>query len=213
MKDIIVVCAGAFGHEVLSVIHAINLQAVKNGLGKKYNVLGFIDDNPNDLDGKNESVSIIGKISDWQPIGDEVYTLGISSPALKEKITRKLKEKGCKFETLIAPWSLVSNHCKMGEGCFITAYSISAGVTLGDFVGIHASMICPGTTVGDYSTTTGFAVVDDAKIGKRVFVGSHVVIMPGVTVGDDVQVSVGSIVRENIPAGSTVFGVPAVRIG
>ena len=77
----------------------------------------------------------------------------------------------------------------------------------------NASSICAGSVIGDYSTTTGFTVVDNATIGKRVFIGSHAVVVPGVTVGDDAQVSVGSIVTSDVEKGATVFGVPAAQIG
>ncbi|MBP5462316.1 MAG: hypothetical protein J6Y20_09350 [Lachnospiraceae bacterium] len=213
MKDIIIVCAGTYGLEVLSVIDGINYQLRQKGLEEEYNVLGFLDDNPNALDGKGVKVPIIGKISDWQPKGEEVYSIGAAFPKVKEKLATMLKQRGCKFETLIAPWSIVSDYCTLGEGCFITAYSISAGVTLGDFVNINASSICAGSVIGDYSTTTGFTVVDHATVGKGVFIGSHAVVVPGVTIGDGAQISVGSIVTSDVEKGATVFGVPAVQIG
>lgn len=213
MKDIVIVCAGAYGREVLSVIDAINYEDKIRGRDKSYRILGFIDDNMNALDGTEIKIPIIGKISDWKPLGDEVYAIGAAFSDLKLKLTTLLKDRGCRFETLVAPWSIVSGDCKMGEGCFITAYSISSGVELGNFVNINGSMLCPGTFIDDYSTTTGFTVVDNARIGKRVFVGSHAVIAPNVVVGDDARISVGSIVTEDVKEGTTVFGVPAQQIG
>ena len=47
MKDIIVVCAGSTAIEVYSLIETINEEAEKNGIEKPYNILGFIEDNPN----------------------------------------------------------------------------------------------------------------------------------------------------------------------
>ena len=47
------------------------------------------------------------------------------------------------------------------------------------------------------------------KVGKGVFIGSHAVVTDGVQVGDYAQISVGSIVDSDVPAGVTVFGVPA----
>ena len=208
MKDIIIVCAGTYGLEVLSVIEAINVENKKQGRDG-YNILGFIDDNPNALEGKDIKYPIIGSISEWQPSGNEVYAIGAAFGELKTKLVSLLKERGCSFETVIAPWSMVSPYCTMGEGCYITAYSISAGVKLGDFVNVNASLLTPGTVIDDYSTTTGFTVVDNAKIGKRVFVGSHAVIQPGVIVNDDAKITAGSIVTEDVPGGATVFGVPA----
>ena len=100
----------------------------------------------------------------------------------------------------------------MGEGCFITAYSISVGVKLGNFVHVMGSMLCPGAEIGNYSTTTGFTVVDNAIVGERVFVGSHAVIQPGVHIGNGAKISAGSIVTEDVRENATVFGVPAIEI-
>lgn len=213
MKDIIIVCAGAYGLELLSVIRAINDAQKKISGEPTYRVLGFIDDNLSALDDKNIPYNILGRIADWTPKENELYVIGAAFPKVKEKLSNLLKGRGCRFETIIAPWSIVSPECSIGEGCFITAYSISAGVKLGNFVNINASMICPGSVIDDYSTTTGFSVVDNAKVGKRVFIGSHAVISPHVSVGDGANISVGSIVMEDIPANATVFGCPAVQIG
>lgn len=212
MKDIVVVCTGSFGLEVYSIIKEINRAAEARGGEAPYRILGFIDDNPHALDGKDLPHKIIGPVADWQPIGEEVYAVGAAFADMKKKIVSILKARGCRFESLVAPWSIVSPDLKMGEGCFITAYRIGPGVTLGDFVNVNGSLLCPGTVIGDYSTTTGFTVVDNAQIGAGVFVGSHAVILPGVKVGDGAQVSVGSIVTEDVPAGTTVFGVPAAVI-
>ena len=212
MKDIIIVCAGTYGKEAMGMIYEHNRLAEAFHKERPYNFLGFIDDNLNALDGTGIKYPILGRIADWQPKGDEYYVLGTAFPAVKTKVIGILKERGCRFETMIAPWSNVSSMAEIGEGCFISAYSVSAGVKLGNFVNLNGSLLSPGAVVDDFSTITGFSVVEDAYVGKRVFVGSHAVICPGVRVGDDAQVSVGSIVTEDVEAGSTVFGVPAAKI-
>ena len=212
MESIIIVCAGMNGREALSIIEACNQWMENEALKAQYKVLGFIDDNLQALEGTGIQVPILGKIADWQPIGDEQYVIGSAIPATKEKLVSMLKQRGCRFMTLIAPWTLMSRDCELGEGCFVEGYSISAGVKIGNFVNVNASMIAPGAVIGDYTTTTGFAVVENAVVGKRVFIGSNTVITSGVHVGDDVQVSAGSIVTDDVPAGATVFGVPARQI-
>lgn len=212
MKDIIIVCAGAFGREVYTTIEQINRENRREGKRDEYNILGFLDDNVHALEDSGIEVPVIGRISDWKPLGGEVYAIGAAFGDMKQRITDVLKNRGCHFETLLLPGSRVARDCRIGEGCYITAHSISSGVELGNFVNVNASILCPGTHIDDCSTTTAFAVVDNARIGKRVFIGSNAVIEPGVQIGDDARICAGSIVTEDVPAGATVFGVPAKRI-
>jgi len=46
-----------------------------------------------------------------------------------------------------------------------------------------------------------------------VFIGASSIILPGVTIGDDVVIGAGSIVTSDIPARSVAFGVPAKIAG
>lgn len=47
------------------------------------------------------------------------------------------------------------------------------------------------------------------KIGNNVWLGEHVTILKGVTIGDNVVVGYGSIVTKDIPANSVAVGIPA----
>jgi acetyltransferase-like isoleucine patch superfamily enzyme len=46
-------------------------------------------------------------------------------------------------------------------------------------------------------------------IGDRVWVGANVVILSGASIGSDVVIGAGSVVKGNIPAGTLAAGVPA----
>ena len=85
-------------------------------------------------------------------------------------------------------------------------------MVLGDFTSIMGSMIGQDSNIGDFSTTTGYVNVVSAKLGKRVFIGSHSVILKDRIVGDDAYVGAGSIVIKNVKEGTKVFGIPAKRI-
>ena len=93
MKDIVIVCAGTYGLEVLSVIDTINLHDQWAKREPSYRILGFIDDNPAALDGKGISIPIIGGIRDWQPVGDEVYKRGYSLESLRDLETVRLNSQ------------------------------------------------------------------------------------------------------------------------
>ena len=47
------------------------------------------------------------------------------------------------------------------------------------------------------------------KIGKRCWISANAVILPGVTLGDDVVVGAGAIVTQSFSNGSVLAGVPA----
>lgn len=96
-------------------------------------------------------------------------------------------------------------HFRLGYKTDIGAYTyINAknGVIIEDFVqvGSHCSL---------YSVST----IDDKEgtiiLKKNCKIGSHSVIMPGVTVGQNSIVGAFSFVTEDIPANVIAFGIPA----
>jgi acetyltransferase-like isoleucine patch superfamily enzyme len=46
-------------------------------------------------------------------------------------------------------------------------------------------------------------------IGDRVWIGNRVIVLPGVSIGDDAAVGAGSVVTSDVPARSVVVGNPA----
>lgn len=71
----------------------------------------------------------------------------------------------------------------------------------GPFVGIYASRT-------DYRNTGGH-VFAEVRIGDDVVVFSHVVIGPGISIGDRAVVAAGSVVLEDVAADTFVAGAPA----
>lgn len=206
MKDLIIAGAGGFGREALSLAKTLN------NIEPRWNIKGFINDIPDALDGVKCSHGIIGTIKDWQPSENEVFVMGISSPVGKEKVAGILKAKGAHFVTLIHPYAIVGEYVTMGEGCVINGRSsIGGGTILGNFVNLAGSMVGQDAVIGDFSTVTGYANITNAQLGKRVFVGSHAVIMNKRKVGDDAYVCAGSIVFNNVKPGIKVFGNPAKK--
>lgn len=207
MKKLIIVGAGGFGREAFFLAQEINKT------NQRWEILGFIDDNQNALDGMIGLPPVIGKISEWTPAEDEVFAMGIASPKVKEKLSTLLESKGAKFETLIHPAALVNEYAVIGEGSVIGGRSSVGHMTrIGRFVHLAGSMVGQNAEVGDYSTSTGFANLTNAHLGKRVFVGSHAVVLNGKKVGDDAFICAGSICFSNVKAGTKVFGNPAKRM-
>ena len=77
-------------------------------------------------------------------------------------------------------------------------------ITVGEdaVVGYDATLLCHEFLQDEYR-------LGDVVVGDRAMVGAGVVVLPGVTIGEDAQVAANSLVTEDVPAGETVAGVPA----
>lgn len=53
------------------------------------------------------------------------------------------------------------------------------------------------------------ATATPVVIGNDVWIGAHVTVLPGVTIGDNVVVAAGAVVTKDVPSNSIVGGVPA----
>jgi galactoside O-acetyltransferase len=50
------------------------------------------------------------------------------------------------------------------------------------------------------------------RIGNNVWLGAGVIVMPGVTIGDDSVIGAGSVVTKDIPSGVIAFGTPCAVV-
>jgi acetyltransferase-like isoleucine patch superfamily enzyme len=114
----------------------------------------------------------------------------------------------------VAAGAYLSGSLVAGRDCTINAYAVVRGeITLGDGVriGAHTSILAFNHTFADPDTevfrqptfSLGITVGDD------VWIGSHVVILDGVTVGDRAVLAAGAVVTKDVPAGAVVGGNPA----
>lgn len=205
MKKLYILGAGGFGRELLWWVKDIN--AVKS----TWDIVGFLDDNLNALDGVECDYKVVGTIKDWQPKEDEEFALAFGSPALKRKIVDIMKAKGAKFATVIHPSAQVSEFAHYGEGFIMFPDSkLSCNSTVGDFVTLLATKIGHDTYIGDFSVISGGCnVVRNVCIGKDVFLAAGVCIAQDIKIGDGAYLGLGSVVLKDIPEGVTVFGNPA----
>ena len=79
MKNLYIVGASGCGREVLNIIKDIHtLQGIQ------WNVMGFLDDNLQALEGVECDYKVVGTIQDYVPQENDVLALGIANPQIKE---------------------------------------------------------------------------------------------------------------------------------
>ncbi len=101
---------------------------------------------------------------------------------------------------------------RMGNYGFLGDRSIvntSDSITIGDDVGIGAEVML--WTHGAYLAVLDGFPADFAplQIGSHVWIPARSVILPGVRIGSNVVISIGSLVNRDIPDGVLVGGIPA----
>ena len=94
---------------------------------------------------------------------------------------------------------------------------INAGCTMQDQGGVY---IDDGALIGHHATlvTLNHDLDPDHRgdlhpapihIGKRVWLGANVTVLPGVSIGDGAVIAAGAIVTKDVPANTVAVGVPA----
>lgn len=159
--------------------------------------------------------SLLGNQVQYQ---ETLYDYNHSRPAETEKRQRLLKEmfaeigEDCHVETPVnANWGC--RHVHFGKGIYC-----NSNVTFVDDAGIYVGddcLIAPNVVI----STSGHPILPilrehhyvynlSVHIGKNVWIGSGVQIMPGITVGDHSVIGAGSVVTHDIPANVVAYGVP-----
>ena len=123
------------------------------------------------------------------------------------------REAWIKEYTQIGGGSCFSKHSFLQVGDFFhmgrfSIINTARAVTIGDEVGL-GSHTCIFTHGAYLSEIDGFPVqFAPVTVGSRVWL-PQATVLPGVTIGSDVVVAAGSLVRSNLPSGVLAGGIPA----
>jgi acetyltransferase-like isoleucine patch superfamily enzyme len=124
---------------------------------------------------------------------------------------------GCRIgaETKIGAFVEIQKQARIGRRCKISSHSfVCEGVTIEDevFVGHGVVFINDryprATTDGRLQTEQDWTVIG-TTVKRGASIGSGAVILCGVTIGEGAQIGAGAVVTHDVPAHTTVMGVPA----
>lgn len=101
---------------------------------------------------------------------------------------------------------------KVGNGVFINRDGyIRSRTTIGDNVSIgpFVRLITDSHVIGPTNLRAAEPVVQPISVGRGVWIGACVIVLPGVSIGDGCVVAAGSVVAQDVPSNVLVAGVPA----
>ena len=105
------------------------------------------------------------------------------------------------------------SHIEIGEGFYANTGCVMLDVgriTIGDNVlfGPNVSLYTAGHPIHPESRKSGYEYGIPIKIGDNVWIGGSRVILPGVTIGNNVVIGAGSVVTKDIPDNVCAAGNP-----
>lgn len=206
MAKVIIVGAGGFGREVLQ--WALDQQDASS----EWKLAGFLDSNPNALTGFDCDLRVLGSPESFNISANHRFVCAIGNPEVRLRIVEALSACGAVFTNVIHPSAHVSQLSHMGVGCIVCPGAIvSANATLGNHVILnmhstvaHDAVLEDGVTLSSHADVTGAAVLE-----RGAMLGSHASVLPRVRVGAFGIVGAGSVAYKDVPAHTTVVGVPA----
>lgn len=149
---------------------------------------------------------------------ERLYDFNATRPSEFQKRTEMLKEmfaeigEGCYIEPPLHS-NFGGKHCHFGR--FVYA---NFNLTLVDDTHIYVgdyTMFGPNVVVASAGHPLCPELRKDAyqynmpvKIGKNCWIGAGVIIVPGITIGDNVVIGAGSVVTKDIPSDVLAFGNP-----
>lgn len=110
-------------------------------------------------------------------------------------------------------WCDYGYNIELGENFYANHGLIvldAAKVSFGDnvFIGPNCGFYTAGHPLNKVERNQGLEYAKPIKVGNSVWFGGGVLVMPGVTIGDNVVIGAGSVVTKDIPSNVVACGVP-----
>lgn len=149
---------------------------------------------------------------------EKLYDYNQTRPSEQEKRTNLLKEmfaeigENCYIEPPFHA-NFGGHHCHFGKNVYAN-YNLTAVDDTHIYVGDN-TMITPNVILASAAhpldpeeRRKGYQYNQPVHIGKNCWLGAGVIVVPGVSIGDDTVIGAGSVVTKDIPSGVVAVGNP-----
>jgi acetyltransferase EpsM len=208
-KSLVILGTGGNCLDILDAVQAINRHT------HQFDVLGFLDDNPDTHTQPFGGHPVHGPLSLASRFEDAHFVNGIGSTRsylAKPALTEALGIDIGRFATLVHPTAVISPGATLKSGTVILANAtVCANARMG-----HHGLVLPNCVVShdchldDYAIlASGTVLCGNVTLQKSCYIGAGSVVLEGLTVGAGSLVGAGSVVTRDVPPHTIVAGNPA----
>jgi sugar O-acyltransferase (sialic acid O-acetyltransferase NeuD family) len=208
-RRVVIIGAGGFAREVLDVFDACR------AAGEDVEVVGWIVDREFGTPGTLvNDVPILGGM-EWfgaRAASGVRTTCGVGAPEIRKRLVSAALARGAVFTTVIHPTVVRTAWIEFGQGCVVTAGCILTNrIRVGDHVHLNlATTVGHDAVLADFATTApGVHVSGNVTVEEGAYLGTGAVVNEKKRIGAWSVVGSGSVVIADVPANTTVVGVPA----
>ncbi len=149
---------------------------------------------------------------------DRLYDFNMTRPSEMDKRNALLKEMfaeigdGCYIEPPFHS-NFGGGHCHFGKNVYAN-FNLTVvddtHVYVGDYTmfGPNVTIATAGHPILPELRQKGYQYNMPVRIGKNCWIGAGALIMPGITIGDNVVVGAGSVVTKDLPSNVVAVGNP-----
>lgn len=164
-------------------------------------------------DANNDPV-ILAEFDHAKEILHEYNLLPPSRKEEQQALIKKLFKKTGESFTIRSPFFCdLGYNIEIGENFFSNVNLTildGAKVAIGDnvFIAPNVGIYTAGHPLDAEQRNQGLEYAYPVTIGNNVWIGAHVAILPGVTIGDNAVIGAGSVVTKDIPPNALAVGNP-----
>jgi len=208
--DLVLFGASGFAREVAAWVETATWRSVG------FRLVGFIDDvNPmSELRGRP-----VRRLAEAAQTGDPVFAVAVGDPALRERLAGQAHAAGLRAAPpLLHPTvEYDPERVTIGNGTVICARStLTTDIQVGRHVQINLHCtVGHDVQLADFSTLApGVHISGKVEVGRGAYLGTGAATVDGgydrpLVIGKGSVVGAGAVVTRDVPADTTVVGVPA----
>lgn len=172
-----------------------------------------LDDGECLIAGSDESILMNEISKETRKLTFEINTIYHSEEEIRSILSKITGNKIDDTFTLFAPIYIdFGRNLKIGRNVFINAgcsFQDQGGIIIGDNVNIGHQCVFATLNHGFKENEKGNLLPKRIVVKPYAWIGSHSIILPGVTIGENAVIGAGSVVTKDVPDNAIAVGNPA----